>query len=347
MDRAPVSLLAPHTLSASTFAKLDALKLHGDVVCLKDEPRATAELICVGMAHEMGSANDQLTTAIWDYARARPFALGELTAEVEEIEGEFALVVSSAGSGPLGFIVRGLRKFVNPKHSVPSGEGFERLVFFPVSLAKILRREGADLVFVSTWAKEMVFHPDRQRNEPYGEDFKRRASWVTFPAGARLFCKLLASHQLPLLGSHDLVYHLAGFSASLWPQLDEVSRNLDRCLDAYFSRIQKPCMETVILPFMAVYLADNYAQPALQDDARQIRVLIDTVLGYIDTHGATLAEARADERREFPSRYPDFMNLMFSGEDSGSIRARAWGLLDSIVGQLGVDPGFAGNAIRR
>jgi hypothetical protein len=318
-------------LSAELFAKLDALASHGDVVCLQEQPRAAAELICVGMAHEMGSANDQLTTAIWDFARARPFALGELTAEVQEIGGEFALVVSSAGSGPLGFAVRGLRQFVNPRHSVPSGEGFERLVFFPMSVSRILRRAGVDLVFVSSWAKETVFHPERRRDEPYGEDFKRRDYWATFPANVRLFCELLANHKLPLLSSHDLVYHLAGFTGSLWPHLEEVARSLGRCLDGYFSRLGRPGIAPLILPFMAGYLADNYAQPLLQRYARQIRVLIETLVSYLDTHGEALAEAGADEIQEFPVQYADFMSLMVSGEDSGWIRQRAWGLLDVIA----------------
>jgi hypothetical protein len=314
--------------------KLDALARTGDVVGLLDEPRAAAELICQGMAHEMGSANDQLTTAIWDPARGRPFALGELSAEVEEIGGEFALVLSAAGPGPLGFAVRGLRQFVNPKHSVPKGEGFERLVFFPVSVARILRREGTDLVFIASWAREMVFHPTRRRDEPYGEDFKRRAYWTTFPANVRLFCELLVSRKLPLLSSHDLVYHLAGFKASLWPELTAVAARLGHCLDAYFARLRRPCAETLILPFMAGYLTDNYAQPLLQGRARQIRVLIDTLVEYLDAHGEALAEAGSQEMKEFPAQYPDFMSLMVSAEDSAGIRQRAWSLLDSIAATL-------------
>ena len=319
------------TASASIFAKLDALASHGDVVCLQDQPRAAAELICVGIAHEMGSANDQLTTAIWDYGRARAFALGELTAEVQEIGGEFALVVSSAGSGPLGFVVRGLRQFVNPRYSVPSGEGFERLVFFPTSVSRILRREGTDLVFISSWAKEMVFHPARGRDERYGEALKRRDDWATVPANVRLYCELLAAHKLPLLSSHDLVYHLAGFKDSLWPPLEEVARSLGRCLDGYLSRLGRPGIAPLVLPFMAGYLADTYAQPLMEGYARQIRVLIETLVSYLDTHGEALAAAGAGELQEFPAQYADFMSLMLSREDSGWIRQRAGELLDAIV----------------
>lgn len=316
----------------ANFAKLDALASHGDVVCLQDQPRAAAELICVGMAHEVGSANDQLTTAIWDYGRARAFALGELTAEVQEIGGEFALVVSAAGSGPLGFAVRGLRQFVNPRYSVPSGEGFERLVFFPTSVSRILRREGTDLVFISSWAKEMVFRPARGRDERYGEDFKRRDGWAMVPANVRLYCELLAAHKLPLLSSHDLVYHLAGFKDSLWPPLEEVARSLGRCLDGYLSRLGGPGVGPLILPFMAGYLADTYAQPLMEGYTRQIRVLIETLVSYLDTRGEMLAAAGADELQVFPAQYADFMGLMVSGEGSGEIRQRAWGLLDAIAG---------------
>jgi hypothetical protein len=283
------------------------------------------------MAREVGSVNDQLTQYVWDYGRRRTCALGELSARVEVLGGSFAVVVSSEGPGPLGFMVPGLRQLANPRHSRVLGAGFERLAFFPSSIAKIARLAGTDIVFVPAWAKEQVLHPAGVLSEPYGHDLKRREAWPKLPQEVLLYCALLSQRKIPLITTHDLVGHIAGMDGSHWPALQTMALRVERSLKVYFAHLEPPRVETLLLPFVAGTLLDVFAQPMNQPYARQLGVLIGSLMDYLDAHGPRLVEYAVQSLEIFPRECGLLMELAASAEDSTRIRERAMELFEAVA----------------
>jgi hypothetical protein len=302
-----------------------------DVLSLHEAPPDLLELICIGMAREVGSVNDQLTRYVWDYERERTCELGELSARAEMLGGSFAVVVSSDGTRPLGSTVSGLRQLVNPRQSRVRGAGFERLVFFPSSIARIARLAGTDLVFVPAWAKEQVLRPEGAFNEPYGHDLKRREAWSKLPEEVLFCCALLSQRKMPLITTHDLVGHIAGMDGSRWPALQNMALRVERSLEAYFAHLGPARVETLLLPFLAGTLLDVFAQPMSRPHTRQLGVLIESLTDYLDVHGRRLIECAVKRIEIFPRECAALMDLLTSTEDSTRIRARAMELLDAIA----------------
>jgi hypothetical protein len=256
-----------------------------------------------------------------------------LTAQVQGLGGSITVVISSQTGGPLGFTRPGISKFVNPKHSVTINPGYERIVLFPVSISKILGLQGADIVFVPRWAAEQALNPAREPDEPYSEAFKQRSAWETLPTNTLLFCSLLSQRKLLMLSTHDLVAHMAGLHESMWPEIQVFASWIGGCLSRYFAAIRRASVETLILPLIAGTLLDIYAQPLSRGYARQLRVLIEMITVYLDTHGAVLAERAVPRLEIFPREFAAFMALFRSNQDSEFIRQQGLALLDAIAVQ--------------
>lgn len=284
--------------------RLDAarhlLSTRTDDIAFELEPALASEIAALGLWHEIGTANDQLSSRLFVADSGAPVPLEAARAELVEFHGNIGVRIWYEGHDRLIARRQQLRALFHPSLSFNDDGTIRQIVLFPITVARVARREDAALVIVPRWALDTAFAHRESATWEYYLDFGKPERWAAVRHWILHFCALTIERKIPFFTTHDLTAHITGVQKASWGLLGAMARKLDACLDQLFAGCPDPPTQALILPFMAGYLLDGLAQPLHGDDER-IVIVLELLLEAI-------AEPAIDPRapgilRRFPNCY--------------------------------------------
>lgn len=238
------------------------------IVRFADEPKLAALVASVGMQREFGTLNDELARFLYDADTGQPVAACAIRAELVQWREWVGVQVRVDAVERLELRVRGLTPFLHPTFSFGANGALTSLVFFPELIARVLEREGVAAVVVNRWGLNTIFGGFDPATHYYQTNF-----WELENNDTLLFSQLIEARQLPFLGTHDLVAHLAGVRAEAWERLPRRAATVRAILEDYFAAIHTPTIASLVLPYTAGVVLDDLAQPPNYDAPAEITVL--------------------------------------------------------------------------
>lgn len=309
-------------LTSQRFDSLRRCALAGpEKISFLQGPRELLWIASLGIAREVGTVNDELSQFTYDAGNGERVSREKMRAEVIELQGHYGVRIWVQGCESIEVRVKGFPKLLHPEFSFDADGRINQLVFFPESIARVLALEGIELVFIREWAMNTIFggfHP--------AEGFYQTNLWELVNNDSQRFARLVQERQLPLLGTHDLVAHIAGVQGSDWPALVEEARELRETLEAYFEGVENPHIASRILPYAAGVVLDDLAQPPNYGKPARRAVL----KALLD--GIRRSEIRPSQQKlllRFPQAYEKIIHLSRS-EDREEVKKTA----ESLVLQL-------------
>ncbi len=296
-----------------------------EVFAFADEPELAAWVASVGLQREFGTINDELARFVFDPLTGTAIPAAKLRAELVRYGEAVGVRLWSKEHDRLEIRLVGLRALLDPRFSFREDGTLYQCVFFPASLAKIAALEDTELVIVRDWALNTIFGNFDPAKSYYQTNF-----WELENNDALRFARLLEARKLPLLGTHDLVAHIAGARAEAWPDLSARATKVRETLERYFGTLRAPTIASLVLPYLIGVLLDDLAQPP-NYGAIGRRVVIDQALEAV-------ASGRIDPRRPFAlTRFPEsYEKAVQIARDSNldALALRAKTAVDAIVAEI-------------
>ncbi len=249
---------------ASLRAQFEALP---ELTSFRDMPELAARIAAYGMWREVGTVNDELARFIFDAATGEPVRRESLRAELVVWNELFGLRVTSNDTQRLELRAKSFYDVVHPTLA-SNGDGTLRALYvFPEIVERIARAEGVDLVLVKPWGVNSIFGGFDPSKGYYQTNF-----WEIENNDVLRFADLVRHGRLAFLGTHDLIAHIAGVERQAFDALKIVADRLYRVVDAYFGKA-KPSIAASIVPYTAVVVLDDLAQPPSYGSASHLQTL--------------------------------------------------------------------------
>jgi hypothetical protein len=214
------------------------------------------QIASLGILREIGTVNDELARFIFDFRRQTVIERNSLKADLVRWKGFTGVRIWSEQSDRLELRARGLRDLLHPDFSYDENNNLYQLVIFPEIVARIAALEGIELVLVKSWGMNSIFGGFDPAKEYYQTNF-----WELENNDALVFSNLVRQGQLALLGTHDLIAHIAGLDAEKWPLLREQAQRVHEGISRYFKKTKRPSIASLILPYTVGVILDDLAQP--------------------------------------------------------------------------------------
>jgi hypothetical protein len=144
----------------------------------------------------------------------------------------------------------------HPSFSYNEDGSIHSLLIFPRLVAKIAALEGVELVLVKSWALNSIFGGFDPSKAYYQTNF-----WELENNDSLLSADLVRRGRLALLGTHDLIAHVAGVRRDAWKKLRGDAERAYQTIGRYFERTSKPSLASLILPYTIGVVLDDLAQP--------------------------------------------------------------------------------------
>lgn len=308
-----------HAALRSTLSRLP------EIVSFRDEPKLAALITSLGLQREFGTINDEMARFVFDAKTCLPIAHDRLHSELVQYNGAVGVRVWSPESDRLELRLRGIQSLLHPRFSFREDGSIYQCVFFPENIAKILAREETDLVLVREWGMNTIFGGFDPSKNFYQTNF-----WELENNDTLRFAKLLESRQVPFLGTHDLVAHIAGVKSSAWKGLVKKAAEVREVLEDYFRDIRVPTISSLVIPYTIGVLLDDLAQPP-NYDAPGRHIVIDEGLRVIRSRKIDPSQPRV--LFQFPKAYE--ANIRLARESNlNLIRLEAGPTMDSLVREI-------------
>ena len=249
-------------LESLFFSAEDKQKLRRKFSCLEEvtpfskSPELAGQIASLGILREIGTANDELARFIFDFRSQTVVERDSLKAELVTWKGFTGVRIWSEQSDRLELRAHGLRDLLHPDFSYDKNFNLHQLVIFPEIVARIAALEGVELVLVKSWGMNSIFGGFDPKKEYYQTNF-----WELENNDALAFSNLVRKGQLALLGTHDLIAHIAGLKAERWPLLREQAQKVHEGISRYFKNTERPSIASLILPYTVGVILDDLAQP--------------------------------------------------------------------------------------
>ena len=255
--------LAPEEV-AHLRSRFEALP---EITSFRDIPELAARIAAYGMWREVGTVNDELARFIFDATTGEPVRRESLHADLVVWNELFGLRVSSTDSERLELRAASFYDVVHPTLSANGDGTLRALYIFPEIVDRIARAEGVDLVLVKPWGINSIFGGFDPTKGYYQTNF-----WEIENNDVLRFADLVRNGRLAFLGTHDLIAHIAGVNRRAFDALKVTADSLYRVVDAYFGG-RKPTIAASIVPYTAVVVLDDLAQPPSYGSASHLRTL--------------------------------------------------------------------------
>jgi hypothetical protein len=230
-------------------------------------PELAARIAAYGMWREVGTVNDELARFVFDATTGNPVRRESLHADLVVWNELFGLRISSADSDRLELRAASFYDVVHPTIA-SNGDGTLRALYvFPEIVERIARAEGVDLVLVKPWGINSIFGGFDPAKGYYQTNF-----WEIENNDVLRFADLVRNGRLAFLGTHDLIAHIAGVERRAFDMLKVTADGLYRVVEAYFAGA-KPTIAASIVPYTAVVVLDDLAQPPSYGSANHLRTL--------------------------------------------------------------------------
>lgn len=296
-----------------------------------DEPLLASKVAAYGIFREIGTINDELARFIFDADTGTPVLRESLKAEFVEWRGLFGVRIHSTQSTRLELRTKGFYEVVHPGLSKNEDGTLHSLYIFPEIIREIAKGEGVELVLVKTWGMNSIFGGFDPAKEYYQTNF-----WEIENNDALKFADLIRRRRLALMGTHDLIAHVAGLDHLHWPLLVENANRVYESINAYFKTTTKPSVSALILPYLMGVVLDDLAQPPSDSSKSHLAVLEEliTVLAKRDVP-ANLPTLL----KEFPRSFQDLVELSRNTAASKSeIKEKVKNLVQEILAASFVCP---------
>jgi hypothetical protein len=219
-------------------------------------PTLAERVASIGIAREVGTINDELARFIFDSESGEPVATASLFAEFVEWNGNVGVKIQSRQSSRLELRARGFTEVTHPSFSYNEDGTIHSLLLFPGLIAKIAALEGVELVLVKSWALNSIFGGFDPSKAYYQTNF-----WELENNDSLLFANLVRNGRLALLGTHDLIAHVAGVRREAWQSLQVSAERVYGSIRRYFARTASPSVASLVLPYTIGVVLDDLAQP--------------------------------------------------------------------------------------
>ena len=276
---------------------------HEPVFPLLQDPNLSAQIVALGIRQEVGTVNDEFAGFIFDLDTGLMVDRGRLRAEVIEYRGFVGVRIWAEGHDRLDLRLRGARALLHAPLSLNPDGSVRQVVFFPESIAKIARLQGAELVLVREWALNTIFG-GFDRSLP----FYQVNVWELVHNDSLRYAGLLEKKQVTFLGTHDLTSHVAGLSGVALAELQVLGAETRRALEEYLGprKAKAPPIYSLVLPYAAGVLLDDLAQP-MNYAAPGRRYVFNAIMEVIRSRVIVPAESKILLR--FPPSYEKLIEL--------------------------------------
>ncbi|MBN21493.1 MAG: hypothetical protein CL678_09430, partial [Bdellovibrionaceae bacterium] len=213
-----------------------------------------------GIAQEVGTSNDEFLRFLYDASSKKKISADSLFSEMITLDQSPHLGVGvriwSSESDRLDIYAKGMRELLHPHYSFNDDGTIKQLVLFPAAIAKILARQEIEAVIVKQWAQNTILG-----NWDPKTTFYQTNIWELKNNDAIRFSQMISQKQLALLGTHDVIAHIAHSNKEEMQKLSVLAKNIYRELSHYFDGIIEPNLGSRILPYAATVILDDLAQP--------------------------------------------------------------------------------------
>jgi hypothetical protein len=294
------------------------------------EPGLATEIAALGLWSEIGTPNDQISLQLVLPGTDTAVPLESARADLVEYRGNIGVRIRYAEHDRLTCKKPGLTTLLHPSMSFNADGTAGQVVLFPITVARIAKQEGADLVIVPSWALDTSF---AGTTTDYYRSYGQPETWSEVLHTIDHFCELLEAHRIPFFTTHDLASHISGFKGEAWDLVGTVARRLRTCLYGVFGDCAAPPFQALVLPFMAAYLLDGLTQP-VHGETERILVAIDVLVDAI------AAPAFADHDfailRRFPLCYWHVLQHMRAAPEPlpASFRDEIRALVDAVISEM-------------
>ncbi len=230
--------------------------------------KLSSKIASYGIFREVGTVNDEMARFIFDVESKQPVCLESLKAELVEWNALVGVRVFSTNSSRLELRTKGFYEVVHPSLSLNQDGTLHSLFIFPEIIKKIVEREGVELVLVKSWGFNSIFGGFDPSKGYYQTNF-----WEIENNDALKFSDLIRQGKLALMGTHDLVAHVAGLDGTHWPLLKKNAQRVFNAISSYFTSTSKPSISALILPYTIGVILDDLAQPPSYSSKNHIAVL--------------------------------------------------------------------------
>lgn len=212
-------------------------------------------IAALGISREVGTGNDEMARFIFDAETGNLVPREHLRAELIRYKEKVGVRIWAEGHPKIELRFYGIQSLVHPELSFNDDGSLSQIVIFPEAVAKIAALEGVDVAFVRPWAMNTVFelHPSQSYYLTNIYELKNN--------DALRFASLVEKGQVPFLGTHDLVAHIAGTKAEAWQKLRERGSEVRQTLTEFLGQCSAPWIGSLILPYLAGILLDDLTQP--------------------------------------------------------------------------------------
>lgn len=289
------------------------------------DPKFAALLAALGIHQEVGTINDQLARFIYDADTGHGVPGDQIRSEMIEYRGHAGVRIWVEGHLRLNLKLNGIRELMHPTFSFNPDGTIRQCVFFPESITKIARLQGAELVLVREWALNTIFGGfDRSKQ------FYETNAWELVQNDALRYSGLLANKQIAFLGTHDLAAHIAGVERTAINNLQVLGSETRRRFEFYFGQMRRPSVYSLVMPYAAGVILDDLAQPRNYGAPGRLFVL-EQIMAFLDRRIIDPVQPKLLMR--FPNSYEKLIQLARE-IDFDHIQKETPGLCQSLVLEL-------------
>ena len=227
-----------------------------EVTTFAQTPKLAGKIASLGILREIGTVNDEFARFIFDANTGVVVERSSLRAELVQWKNLTGVRVWSEQANRLELRARWFHEVLHPDFSYDENQNLYQLVFFPEIIAKTAALDGVELVLVKSWGMNSIFGGFDPAKDYYQTNF-----WELENNDALLFSNLVRNGQLALLGTHDLIAHVAGVKAEKWKILKQQAQSVFEGVTRYFENTKRPSIASLILPYTIGVVLDDLAQP--------------------------------------------------------------------------------------
>lgn len=228
----------------------------------------SAKIASYGIFREVGTVNDELARFIFDADTGLPVPRTSLVANLITWNNLSGVCITSSKTQRLELRTPAFYDVVHPTLSANADGTLHSLYIFPEIIQHITAQHGVNLVLVKSWGLNSMFGGFDPKKEYYQTNF-----WELENNDSLKFADLIRRGQLTLMGTHDLIAHVAGVQKEAWLPLKQKADDVYKTITEYFKTCQKPSISALVLPYTIGVILDDLAQPPTYNSKGHIAVI--------------------------------------------------------------------------
>lgn len=272
-----------------------------EVTSFSSDAQFASQVASYGILREIGTVNDELARFIFDARNGCAVRLTSLKGEIIKWNHLFGLRIWSTDTQSLELRTSGFYEVVHPAFSKNDDGTLHSLCIFPEIINEIAKSQGVELVLVKSWGLNSIFGGFDPTNGYYQTNF-----WELENNDALKFSDLIRQGKVALMGTHDLIAHIAGINCTHWPLLKKKANEVYVAITDYFKTALRPSISSLIVPYTIGVVLDDLAQPPSYSSKSHL-ALLDELLARLNRN--EIPANLSTWLIEFPVSFQKIINL--------------------------------------